>query len=226
MKSIFDDLDQLIEQAVAKATETEKSLQRKQEKAVEKKGLRAEDTQETDEVDEAEDDEPKEKDSSKDDEDTEGKTPDDESVDKITGDKEKEGGKPASKRKTGDDAPGTKTSKKLADPSEKTISNPKFDDIGNKVNALRGSGSLRDEKVSSAVKAYLGTLKPAEKSALLTYLTNLSQIMAMVKSPKDVKDPSEIGIKTTYKKKSKGLEKEKQPKSDEKSQDIVVVGGK
>lgn len=217
MKSYFDDLEKLLEQAVASATGTEKALQKKQEKSVEKRGVKAKKEEDSDGVDEADDDDSSKKDSDG-----------DESVKKLKG---KPSDAPAvSKKPTDvvkDEIPGTKTSKKLADPSEKAIVDPKFADISNKINTLRGSGSLRDEKVSSAVKAYLGTLKPAERSALLTYLTNLAQIMSTVKSPKDVKDPSDIGIKTTFKKKPPV---EKVGSSEEKvasePKGVVVVGGK
>ena len=207
MRSIFDNLDQLIEQAVANATHTEKSLQKKQEKSVEKRGIKAEKEEQKEDVEEADDEE----DSKESKEKIKGKSPDDKGEDS----------------KKSDEVPGTKTSKKLADPSEKTIADPKFDDISNKVNALRGSGSLKDEKVSSAVKSYIKTLQPAERSALLVYLTNLAQIMATVKSSSDVKDPSEIGIKTSFKSKSSSDEKEakEKPKKDDEA-GVIVVGGK
>ena len=210
MKNLFGDLDELIEQAVASATGTEKSLQAKQTKAVKKRGLEAEVTQK-EEVEEADDEDKG-----------------DESAEKIKGKPPEEKGK---KKDTKDDAkkddvqPGTKTSKKLADPPQKVIANPKFDDIKNKVNALRGSGSLADEKVAGSVKDYLSKLSSAEKGALLTYLTNLAQIMATVKSPKQVDDPSKVGIKTTF---SGKKSKEKQRISPERSADdgVIVVGGK
>jgi hypothetical protein len=217
MKSIFDDLDQLIEQAVAKATKTEKSLQQKQAKNVKERGLEADKKENAEEVEEADDEEKKDE-------------PDDESAEKIKGkapDEKSGSSKSGKAEKSDEESPGTKTSKKLDDPPEKTLVDPKFDDISNKINVLRGSGSLRDEKVSSAVKAYLGSLKPAEKSALLTYLTNLSQIMTSVKSPSDVKDPEKQGIKIVFKKKV-DTEKQDMVKDVEKDKDssVIFVGEK
>lgn len=213
MKSIFGDIDNLIEQAVATATGTEKQLQKKQVSAVEKRGVKAEKQVKEEEVEEADEEE---------------KSSDDESAKKIKGKPpEEKVSQKSAEKKPADEIPGTKTSKKLDDPSEKTIVDPKFDDISNKVNALRGSGSLRDEKVSSAVKSYLNTLTPAEKSALLTYLTNLAQIMASVKSPKDVKDPGKMGIKIAFKKGTKDAISQKPEKSgNNEPSDVVVVGGK
>ena len=220
MKSIFGDIDQLIEQAVAKATETERSLQKKQEKNVKKFGLEAEKEEKKEGVEEAEDDEKSDK-----------KSSDDESAEKIKGKSPDVSPKQTGSKSDSGVTPGTKTSKKLDDPPEKSIANPKFDDISDKVNALRGAGSLKDKNVSSAVKTYLSTLNTAEKSALLTYLTNLAQIMAPVKSPKDVKDPSEIGIKTTFKKgssisKKSGSKIEEPKQKGNEPADVVVVGGK
>jgi len=212
MNSIFGDLDQLIEQAVAKATNTEKSLQKKQEKEIKKQKLQAKKADESSEVEEADDE----------------KSDDDESAEKIKGKgPEEKGEKDSSGKKKGDETPGTPTSKKLSDPPEKVIFDPKFDDIQNKINTLRGSGSLKDEKVSSAVKAYLGSLKPAERGALLTYLTNLSQIMTSVKSPSDVKDPEKQGIKIMFKKKT-DTEKQSTVTATDKEKDssVIFVGDK
>lgn len=221
MKSFFEDLDQLIEQAVGAATNSEKSLQKKQVKSVEKRGIKAE-KEDTGGVDEAEDDK-KQKDEPQ----------GDESIKKIKGkppeEKQQTSGS-ATKTPQDNVTPGTRTSKKLDDPSSKTIHNPGFDDISGKVNALRGASSLKDEKISSAVKSYIGTLSRAERGALLTYLTNLAQIMAPVKEPKDVKDPSEVGIKINFKKsdhqKAEPEEKEKPKRKDSEPAGVIVVGGK
>ena len=194
-----------------------KSLQQKQAKNVKERGLEADKKESTEEVEEADDEKKKEK-------------TDDESVDKIKGkapDEKAGPSKSGKSEKPDKETPGTKTSRKLDDPPEKTLVDPKFNDISNKINVLRGSGSLKDEKVSSAVKAYLGTLKPAERSALLTYLTGLSQIMTAIKTPKDVKDPGDVGIKTSFKKSSKGEEiPASSSEKPEKQSGVIVVGGK
>ena len=215
MKSLFEDLDKLIEQAVASATNTERSLQKKQEKSIKERGIEAEKS-EASEKSEADEDDKSEKN-------------DDESAKKIKGKDPESGAKTKDSKNSGAEVPGTKTSKKLNDPSEKTITNPQFDDIKSKVNALRGSGSLTDEKVSGSVKDYLSKLSNAEKSALLTYLTNLSQIMASVKSAKQVKDPSKVGIKTSFSGKLGKTEDKNDKKSStepEKRDAVIVVGGK
>lgn len=214
MKSLFGDLDQLIEQAVASATNTEKSIQKKQASAVEERGLTAKEADEKKkEVEEAEDEEKNEK-------------PDDESVKKIKG--KESGSDKSGKEKKDEEIPGTKTSKKLNDPPEKVISNPGFDDIKNKVNALRGSGSLANEKVKDSVKSYLDGLSSAEKSALLTYLTNLAQIMSTVKTPKDVQDPSKVGIKISFSGNQKSDSKKTSfvPENEPNKDKVIVVGGK
>lgn len=210
MKSLFGDLDQLIEQAVAKATNTEKSLQAKQVKAIKTRGLEA-DTGKKGEVEEADDDKDK----------------GDESIEKIKGKvpvAKSEKSSPDEDKKS-DIQPGTQTSKKLVDPSQKIISDPQFIDFKNKINILRGSGSLADEKVANSVKIYLSKLTPAEKSALLTYLTNLAQIMTAVKSPKQVSDPQKQGIKITYVGKN-DKQKEKMTPAQEKGDNLIVVGEK
>lgn len=211
MKSIFGDLDSIIEQAVGKATETEKSLQKKQTKSIKKHGLEAE--KESKDVDEAEDDD---------------KSKDDESIPKLKG----QPGDKKSPEKNGnssEEIPGTKTSKKLDDPSTRTVKHPKFDDVKSKINALRGSSSLSDDGVQSSVKSYLDRLSSAEKSALLTYLTNLAQIMSTVKSPDQVKDPSNIGIKTSFKSKqdaSKHKTSSQKSPVDNDQDKVIVVGDK
>jgi hypothetical protein len=219
MKSIFEDLDTLIEQAVKKATESEKSLQHKQSQLVKKKGLEAEVKDEK--VEEAEDEEEPKKNKDN-----------DESIPKIRG--KSSADEPSSEKGTEKtEKPGTKTSKKLQDPSEKTISDPQFSDVRDKVNALRSTSSLSNPEVSTSVKKYLTTLSKAEKGALLTYLTNLAQIMAPVKSATQVKDPGEAGIKITFKDKSKSDKNDKTGKADEKvankksaKSDVIVVGEK
>jgi hypothetical protein len=201
MKSIFNDLDQLIEQAVRDASQDEKLLQARQVKSVEKRGVKAKKETTKEDVEETEE----------------------ESIEKIKG-KPPEAKLASAEDKTDDETPGTKTSKNLKTPPESVIKNPKFDDISKKINVLRGSSSLNDKKVASDVKAYLATLKPAEKTALLTYLTNLSQIMTSVKAPADVENPKDVGIVTTFKGKSK--EVQSAPQNEKEPAGVVVVGGK
>lgn len=213
MKSLFSDLDALIEQAVKNATNNEKALQKKQEKAVIKQDLRAESDDEKQEEAETDSEETKKKKSEK----------GDESIPKITG---KENNPQVSKTQASETNPGTKTSKKLHDPPEKVLKNPRFTDIRDKVNALRGSGSLADNQVADGVKQYLSKLSDAEKSALLTYLTNLAQIMTTIKSANQVSDPSDIGINTRFTKKNEKPKKNDQSDRPAKKGNVIVVGEK
>ena len=217
MRSIFSDIDMLIERAVADATstESEKAMQKKQAKEVKKHGFEADKEEEADKAEEAEDDKPEDKVKKKDD-------PGDESVKKMKGEPE---GKNTVTKNDKAVVPGTQTSKKLDDPSPKTMKNPNFDDFKNKINALRGSASLKDETVAGSIKGYLGTLDSAEKAALLTYLTNLAQIMSTVKSSHDVKDPGKMGIKTMFKPKKSHSEKSDSDKPSPPRKDGVIVVG-
>lgn len=214
-KSIFSDIDSIIEAAVNHATAAEEDLQKKQSGRTKAAGLIA--TKKTDDVDEGEGDEPKETDQ-KDKE-------DDESAKKITG-----AGAEKDKITTPSVKPGTRTSKKLSDPPEKVLLNPQFSDIQQKINTLRGASSLRKEPISVSVQQYLKTLTVPEKAALLTYLTNLSQIMAPVKKPDEVNEPSEVGISTSFKgrktqPKSQPEEKKEEEKSKKSDKSGVVVVG-
>lgn len=224
MKSLFADLDQLIENAVSAATKSEKSLQNLQVKNVSKAGVKKKkekntenDDDDIEEADEEEDAAP-EKEPAK---------TGDESAKKITG--------------AGDDAaagksnivPGTRTSKKLADPPEKILKNPQYTDVAQKINTLRGGSSLRSKPISSSVQDYVKSLTSAEKAALLTYLTNLSQIMAPVKKAGEVKDPSDVGIdvkfrsgktKVSQKSSEKSGEPEKEKVKSPSVGGVVVVG--
>jgi hypothetical protein len=212
-RSIFSDLDKLIESAVTNATEREESVQQKQASQVKSAGLSANKDKKK-EVDEADEED---KEGSKDKGDS-----DEESAKKITGSGTEK------VQQTQVDKPGTRTSKKLADPPEKVLRNPQFNDIEQKINTLRGASSLRKKPISVSVQEYLKTLTVPEKAALLTYLTNLSQIMAPVKKPDEVNEPSEVGLVTKFKnsksaEKSQEKEKEEKPKKSSGS-NVVVVG--
>ena len=228
MKSLFADLDQLIESAVSAATKSEKNLQNLQVKNVSKAGVKKKkekntenDDDDIEEADEEEGDSAEEKAAPE----KEPAKTGDESAKKITG--------------TGDDAaagksnvvPGTRTSKKLADPPEKVLKNPQYTDVAQKINTLRGGSSLRSKPISTSVQDYVKSLTSAEKAALLTYLTNLSQIMAPVKKAGEVNDPSDVGIDVKF----RGGKAKVSQKTSEKSEEpekvkspsvggVVVVG--
>lgn len=218
--TILSDLDQLIERAVNGATEREEKLQKRQEGEVASAGLNAKKQKPAKAkagVDEA-DEEEKEDDSDKD-----AKSDSDkESAKKITGSGED------TPKETSSDKPGTRTSKKLEDPPEKVLRNPQYNDIEQKINTLRGASSLRKKPISVSVQEYLKTLTVPEKAALLTYLTNLSQIMAPVKKAGEVNEPSEVGLETKFKnmkspEKSKVQVKSEKPKKPS-TGGVVVVG--
>ena len=223
-KSLFEELDELVEWAVSNATDKEQTLQDYQAKKVKSAGLTKKEKEKApDDVEEAEDE----------DNDEEAKVnQDDESQKKITGNEKKDDVQTPTESQ-----PGTKTSKKLDDPSQEATENPQFGDIEKKINALRGGGSLKKPNIATTVKDYLQTLKTPEKTALLMYLTDLAQIIAPVKNAKEVKTPSEAGLETTYKpgkepnqKADKQPEKNKSetPTNDDvkkpKSNSTIVVG--
>lgn len=212
--SIFSDLDKIIEAAVSSSTQAEEIAQTQQAQRVKSAGLVASKSKKNDDVDEAEEENQPEKD-----------PPDDktgeEKIKKITG-------KPddAADSGAGSSKPGTRTSKKLSDPPEKVLKNPQYPDIQQKINTLRGASSLSKKPISSSVQQYLKTLSVPEKAALLTYLTNLSQLMAPVRKPDEVKEPSDVGLVTKFRsseKKSKDKPAEDK-KEKPKSSGIVVVG--
>jgi len=242
-KSIFANLNKLIEQAVASATTNEKSKQMAQEKKVSIAGVKKQDKKEDDSTNEADDEEAtpkKEKPNQKLAKGSKG----DESAKKITA-PDPMAAADALFSDSGDEkdndavTPGTPTSKKLKDPSPEILQHPDFQAIRNKINTLRGGSSLAKDPAKDAVSQYVQQLSTAEKSALLTYLTNLSQLMANVKSPDEVKDPSKQGIDTKFKGKQNTkqktekdtTEKTKDKASNSKKQDkkddgVIVVGGK
>lgn len=78
---------------------------------------------------------------------------------------------------------------------------PSFDDIVEKLNAVRAGRSLRDEEISATFKGYIAKLKPAEQTALFVFLKAIAQILSgEVAQPEVVKpesDPAKISIKKT-----------------------------
>lgn len=213
--SIFSDLDKIIEAAVNSSTKTEELAQAQQAQSVKKAGLVASRSKKNEDVDEAEDEAESEKEPVE-------KKGGEEKIQKITG-------KPGDSAESGvsSSKPGTRTSKKLADPPEKVLKNPQYPDIQQKINTLRGSSSLSKKPISASVQQYLKTLSVPEKAALLTYLTNLSQLMAPIKKPDEVNEPSDVGLITKFKgsaKKSKEEPAEDKKETPKKGSGVVVVG--
>ena len=236
-KSLFADLYALIEQAVANATRKEKAVQDVQATKIQKAGLVAKKKKKND--DNANDNSKNKKDVEESDDENEKSDENfpektgsgDESIPKITGNGEAQQQQQQNKM-----IPGTRTSPKLADPPPETLKDPQFPDIEKKVNALRGGGSLRNEKIHAELEKYFSGLTVPERASFLTFVTGLSQLMAPIKSADQVKDPDDNGLDTKFKKNgkvsvsSKGNNSEdnndeKKEKKSSNSNGVVVVGG-
>lgn len=140
--------------------------------------------------------------------------------------------------------PGTKDSPKLKTPDEKTIQNPSFEEIVNKLNILRGGKSLSNKDIQNSLRKYFSGLNQTEKSTLLVLLTAVSQILAGTETGEtalglhdagiDIENKSQQGvskdqIKSSEKPEKKGQEKTVQPTKDvskqkEKETPIIKIG--
>lgn len=247
-KSFFDDLDKIIESSVNSVIKSEKEKQNFISREVERLGIDASKNKKKKkdkDMEEAEGDDSEEEKTSDAAEEKPQASPDapPSAAKKITGAPPPE----AFERPT--DAPGTRTSGKLADLPMAKLRNPKPDEVAKKINVLRGGGSLNNKKIAKSVDEYLRSLTSAENASLVTFLTNLSQIMAPIKDPDEVRKPKDVGIETMFsdsfeKNKDKEAEKKKspEPKSEKKpekkaepekkkekpksgGEGIVVVGG-
>ena len=173
------DLDTIIEQAVSDTfTKDEKERQVIQSKKIDKARLRASDGKKN-EVEEAEDEEGE-------DPPEEETTPEDEEAEKLTGDPEKE------PQKKDEETPGTQTSKKLRDPSKRTLKQAKFKDIANNINLMRGGKSIKDPGVRKNLKAYIDKLNDNERQDVLVYLNSLAQVLAGVKTGAEAEEPTNV----------------------------------
>lgn len=182
--NFLKDLDKIVRRAVAESLEGERALQQKTSKAIDKRGLRAEQNEE-DEVEEADDSgEESEKSDKKSAEEKEKKLKGEPKV-------EPEEKGDASDAKTSDETPGTATSKKLKDPSPQELRSPDFKSIAQNINLLRGGKSIKDPEVKSNLKAYIEKLGEEERKEVLVYLNSLAQVMAGTKSGAAAPDPKE-----------------------------------
>ena len=196
------DLDTIIEQAVSDTfAKDEKERQVIQSKKIDKANLRASDGKKN-EVEEAEDEEGE-------DPPEEEVAPEGEEAEKLTGDPEKE------PQKKDEETPGTQTSKKLRDPSKRTLKQAKFKDIANNINLMRGGKSIKDPGVRKNLKSYIDKLNDDERQDVLVYLNSLAQVLAGVKTGAEAEEPSDV---------------EKAPKEPPKKaptpakSDVIVVG--
>jgi len=173
------DLDTIIEQAISDTFATdEKERQVIQSKKIDKANLRAADGKKN-EVEEAEDEEGE-------DPPEEETTPEDEEAEKLTGDPEKE------PQKKDEETPGTQTSKKLRDPSKRTLKQAKFKDIANNINLMRGGKSIKDPGVRKNLKAYIDKLNDNERQDVLVYLNSLAQVINDVKTGAEAEEPNDV----------------------------------
>ena len=193
--NLFEDLDAIIQRAINETMKDERSRQKDQSSKVEKLGLRASDTNESDEeVSEAE-----------------------EEAEKLKGDTEEQKtqkkGEPAE-----DETPGTATSKKLKDPSSKQIKKPTFKAIASNINLLRGGKSIKDPEVKANLRDYIDKLSVEERRQVLVYLNSLAQVMAGKKTGAEAEDPSQAERQAVKK-----SDAEPKKSKDEKS-GVIVVG--
>tara|TARA_R100000005_G_C4960371_1_gene177289 strand:+ start:111 stop:713 length:603 start_codon:yes stop_codon:yes gene_type:complete len=196
---LFEDLDAIIQSAINETMKDERARQKDQSSKIEKLGLRAADTNESEsEVSEAEEEEAEEEEA------------------------EKLKGEPSEKKKKeapddDDETPGTATSKKLKDPTSKQIKKPTFKAIANNINLLRGGKSIKDPEVKANLQDYIDKLSVEERRQVLVYLNSLAQVMAGKKTGAEAEDPSQAERQVSKK-------KEDPKKPTGKKSGVIVVG--
>lgn len=122
---------------------------------------------------------------------------------------------------------GTPDSKKAKTPDQKKFANPTIVDIVDKINVIRGGGSLKDSNVRKSFDTYFNSLNLEEKQALLIYLTGVAQVLVGSKEGAEAIDPGEIGLRVKKQAKDEKSPVEKVLKkgdSKEKSAAPIVVG--
>ena len=65
------------------------------------------------------------------------------------------------------------------------------DSVIDKLNFIRSGRSFKDEKVKTGLSKYLEELKPPEKTALLTFLKGISQIVTAEIPAEDIPEPED-----------------------------------
>ena len=124
---------------------------------------------------------------------------------------------------------GTKDSPKLKTPSAKKIHKATVGSVIDKLNALRGGRSLRDEEVQKSFKQYFDSLTRQERQTLLVFLTGIAQILAGTESGTEAIDPGDAGLRVggkgpISKKKSVAKKAAEDPKLGEPQTTPIVVG--
>ena len=110
---------------------------------------------------------------------------------------------------------GTKDSPKLATPNQEKLKKATIGSVVDKLNALRGGRSLKDEEVRKSFKQYFDTLTGRERQALLVFLTGIAQILAGTESGSKALDPGDVGLSVSGevpdKSKKKSVKSQKKP---------------
>ena len=122
---------------------------------------------------------------------------------------------------------GTPDSKKAKTPDQKKFANPTIVDIVDKINVIRGGGSLKDSGVRKSFETYFNSLNLEEKQALLIYLTGVAQVLVGSKKGADAIDPGEIGLRVKKKVQADKTSVQKALKKDDSKADSsapIVVG--
>ena len=121
---------------------------------------------------------------------------------------------------------GTKDSPKLATPSKNKLSKVTIGSVIDKLNALRGGKSLKDEKVQKSFKQYFDSLTVKERQSMLVFLTGIAQILAGTKSGADAIDPGDVGlrVKGGVSQQPQGKNSSAEPKTVTSKNAPIVVG--
>ena len=96
----------------------------------------------------------------------------------------------------------------LSEESDKealTTGKVSLDDVVEKLNVIRSGRSLKDEEVLSAMQKYLDELDTAEKTALLSFLKGISEVMTAGVSGEEAYEPSEAKVKMEKKPSSQSV---------------------
>ena len=90
---------------------------------------------------------------------------------------------------------GTKDSPKLKTPSRNKLQKVTIGSVIDKLNALRGGRSLKDQDVQKSFNQYFESLTDKEKQSMLVFLTGIAQILAGTKKGTEVIDPGDVGLR-------------------------------
>lgn len=80
----------------------------------------------------------------------------------------------------------------------------KVEDVVEKLNAIRSGRSFKDEGIESAMEQYVNSLSKAERTALLTYVSAIAQLVTGMVSGTDAPEPNEPPANVEMKKEKSG----------------------